>query len=143
VTSLVEPPGGSGMDRRGFLLSSLAGALIGPVAVEAQPAKAYRVGVLSTGNPRPAAIYQAFELKLREAGYVDGQNLAIEFRNAEGKTDRLPGLAAELVRLNPDVVVGHRPGDSRAQERRPHNPIVIVSVNYPAEREARRRPFRS
>ena len=131
MTSLGGPSRGPGMDRRGFLLSSLAGALIGPVVVEAQQTKTYRVGMLSTGNPRSAAIYQAFELKLREAGYVDGQNLAIEFRNAEGKTDRLPRLAAELVRLNPDVVVVATDPATRAVKNASAKiPIVLVSVNF-------------
>jgi putative tryptophan/tyrosine transport system substrate-binding protein len=91
----------------------------------------YRIGVLSTGNPRSAAIYQALEQRLHELGYIDGQNLAIEFRYAEGNTDRLPGLAAELVRLNVDViVVATDPGTRAAKEARAKIPIVIVSVNY-------------
>jgi ABC-type uncharacterized transport system substrate-binding protein len=110
-----------------FIVSGLAT----PVGVEAQAGKVYRVGILSTGNARPAAIFQAFEQRLRELGYVDGQNLAIEFRNAEGKTDRLPGLAAELVRLNVDVVVvATDPATRAVKEASAKIPIVMVSVNY-------------
>jgi putative ABC transport system substrate-binding protein len=120
------------MDRRRFLLTSLAGAMPGPPAAEAQRAeKMYRVGILSTGNPRSAAIFQALELRLREAGYIEGQNLAIEFRYAEGRTERLSALAAELVRLNVDVVVVATDAGTRAVRNASAKiPIVIVSVNY-------------
>src|SRR5690349_11499608 len=83
------------MDRRAFIGTLTGGLLATPLAVEAQPAKAARIGVLSTGNPRSADIYQALEQRLGELGYVEGQNLAIEFRNAEGRTERLPGIASE------------------------------------------------
>jgi putative tryptophan/tyrosine transport system substrate-binding protein len=119
------------VDRRRFLLTLLAGTLVAPLGVEAQQSKVYRVGMLSTGNPRSAAIYQAFELRLREAGYVEGQNLAIEFRNAEGRIDRLPSLATELIRLHADVVVvASDPGTRALKEASGNTPIVIVSVNY-------------
>jgi putative ABC transport system substrate-binding protein len=110
------------------LVLSLLGA---PFAVGAQSTKVARVGILSTGNPHSAAIYQAFEQRLRELGYVEGQNLSIEFRNAEGKTDKLPGLAAELVRLKVDVVVvATDPATRAVKEASAKIPIVMVSVNY-------------
>src|SRR5262249_5204242 len=59
------------IDRRRFLLTSLAGAIAAPLAVEAQPPKSARIAILSTGNPRSAAIYQAFEQRLRELGYIE------------------------------------------------------------------------
>src|SRR5713101_9936970 len=91
---------------------------LAPLVVEAQQiGKVYRVGVLSTANPRSAPLFQAFEQRLRELGYVERQNLAIEFRNAEGKSDRLPGLAAELVRLNVDVIVTATDPATRAAQR--------------------------
>jgi putative ABC transport system substrate-binding protein len=102
-----------------------------PLAAEAQPPRVPRIGILSTGNPRSAAIFLAFEQRLRELGYVEGQNLAIEFRNAEGRTDQLPGLAAELVRLNVDVVVvATDPATRAVKEASAKIPIVMVSVNY-------------
>jgi len=86
---------------------------------------------LSTGNPRGIAIFQAFEQRLRELGYVEGQNLVIEFRDAEGRVDRLPGFAAELVRLNVDViVVASDPATRAAKEATARIPIVMVGVNY-------------
>jgi putative tryptophan/tyrosine transport system substrate-binding protein len=112
------------------LVLVLSIALVPPVA-RAQSTRVARVGILSTGNPRSAAIFQAFEQRLRELGYAEGQNLVIEFRNAEGKTDRLPGLAAELVRLNMDVVVvATDPATRAVKEASAKTPIVMVSVNY-------------
>jgi len=86
---------------------------------------------LSTANPRSAPLFQAFEQRLRELGYVERQNLAIEFRNAEGKSDRLPGLAAELVRLNVDVIVTATDPATRAAQRATSTiPVVMVAINY-------------
>jgi ABC-type uncharacterized transport system substrate-binding protein len=119
------------MDRRRFLLSSLVGTFASPFTAEAQPSKGARIAILSTGNPRSAAIFQAFEQRLRELGYVEGQNLVIEFRNAEGRTERLPGIAADLVRLNVDlVVVATDPATRAVKEASAKVPIVMVSVNY-------------
>ena len=122
------------ISRRRFLASTGAAAALSaaPLVAGVQPAgKVWRVGFLSTANPRSAAIYQAFEQRLRELGYVEGQNLAIEFRNAAGKTERLPGLAAELVCLNTDViVVATDPATRAVKEASAKIPIVMVSVNY-------------
>jgi putative ABC transport system substrate-binding protein len=95
------------MDRRRFLLTSLAGAVAVPLAVEAQSAaKVYRIGFLSSSSSSAGiARLEAFKHGLRELGYLEGQNLAIEYRWAEGKNDRLPALAADLVRLRVDVIV--------------------------------------
>src|SRR5438128_2036912 len=90
----------------GLAVVLAVGLAFAPLAVEAQQAgKVYRIGVLSTANPRSAPLFQAFEQRLRELGYVEGNTIAIEFRNADGKVDRLPGFAAELVGLNVDVIV--------------------------------------
>ena len=95
------------MDRRRFLLTSLAGTLTAPLAAGAQQAgKSWRVGLLSPGSASAAGSrLAAFKHGLRELGYVEGQNLAIEYRWAEGNEDRLSVLAADLVRLKVDVVV--------------------------------------
>ena len=107
----------------GLAVALTVSLVLAPLAADAQQPKVYRIGVLSTGNPRSAAIYQALEQRLHELGYIEGQNLAIEFRNAEGKTDRLPGLAAELVRLNVDViVVATDPGTCAAKEASAKDP---------------------
>jgi putative tryptophan/tyrosine transport system substrate-binding protein len=96
------------MDRRRFLLTSLAGALAAPRAAEAQqPGKVYRVGILTNkaSDPAEARLWQAFRSGLRERGWIEGQNILIEFRAAEGNTARLPELAADLVRLKVDLIV--------------------------------------
>jgi putative ABC transport system substrate-binding protein len=117
--------------RRAFISGVTLGVLAVPLAAEAQPAKGARIGVLSTGNPRSADIYQALEQRLRELGYVEGQNLAIEFRNAEGRTERLPGIASELARLNLDVIlVATEHGTRALTEATARIPIVLVSVNF-------------
>lgn len=86
------------MDRRTFLGTLAGGLLATPLSAEAQQAaKVPRVGILSSSNPRSDAIYQAFEQRLRDLGHVEGQNVGIEFRNADGRFERLTGLADELV----------------------------------------------
>ena len=71
-----------------------------------QPKKVPRIGYLSAGDPASeSARSEAIRLALRELGYIEGQNIAIEYRYAEGKRDRAPELAAELVRLKVDIIV--------------------------------------
>jgi len=92
-------------------LAAIAAALVlfsAPFAVEAQqPGKVYRVDVLTikASDPAEARLWQAFRLGLRERGWIDGQNILIEFRAAEGDIARLPELAADLVRLKVDLIV--------------------------------------
>jgi putative ABC transport system substrate-binding protein len=86
----------------------MAAFLIGSVhpAEAQQPKKVFRIGYLSNTDPAtdsPRA--EGIRLALRERGYIEGKNIAIEYRYAEGKNDRLPGLASELVRLNVDIIV--------------------------------------
>jgi len=119
------------MDRRRFLLTSLVGALAAPVAAEAQATTPYRIGILATANPRTTVFYKAFEQRLRELGYVEGQNVSFEYRDAEGKLERLPRLAAELVTLKVDVIIAATdPATSAAREATRTIPILIVGVNY-------------
>src|SRR5437667_7747902 len=69
-----------------------------------QPKKVPRIGYL-TVRATPSELDETFKRELRELGYIDGQNIAIEYRSAAGKVDRLATLAEELVRLNVDVIV--------------------------------------
>ncbi|HEV8677111.1 MAG TPA: hypothetical protein VGX21_23995 [Methylomirabilota bacterium] len=86
------------MRRRAALLLALVLGLGGVPAGEAQPpATVWRIAILSVGVPRSAPTYQGLEQRLRELGYVDGRNLAIDFQTAEGRLERLPGLAADLI----------------------------------------------
>ena len=97
------------MNRRAFLCGLTLGTLSRSLAAEAQEYKAgkvARIGLLSQGSPTSGQhIREAFRQGLREVGYVDGQNIVIEYRYAEGKAERLPDLAAELLRLKVDVIV--------------------------------------
>src|ERR1700751_1265726 len=89
----------------GLTLSALLFAL--SVSAEAQQAtKAPRIGYLSATDPASdSARSEAIRLALRELGYIEGKNIATEYRYAEGKQYRLPALAAELVRLKVDIIV--------------------------------------
>jgi ABC-type uncharacterized transport system substrate-binding protein len=93
--------------RRRFLGTLAGGLLAAPLAAEAQPAgKVTRIGVLETTSPAlNAANLDAFRRGLRELGYVEGHNFTIEYRTADGRPERFPGLAAELVRLKVDVIL--------------------------------------
>jgi putative ABC transport system substrate-binding protein len=76
------------------------------VAQAQQPKKVPRIEYLASGDAaRESARSEAFRLALRERGHIEGQNIAIEYRYAEGKVDRAPQLAAELVRLKVDIIV--------------------------------------
>jgi hypothetical protein len=96
------------------LLSALSflGALLLALTLPAlaqQPGKVSRIGFLSALSPQPVSVnVEAFREGLRALGWVEGQNIAVEYRWADGKYDRLPDLAAELVRLKMDVIVTNR-----------------------------------
>jgi len=99
--------------------------LAAPFAAEAQPAgKMFRIGALGVSSP------ELLRQSLRDLGYVEGLNLAIEWRDAEGKTERFGDLAAELVRLKVDVIVASNPAATFAAKRSTAT-IPIVMVNTP------------
>jgi putative ABC transport system substrate-binding protein len=108
--------------------------LSAPLAVEAQQVgKVYRIGVLSTGGPEQESSLQAsLRERLRERGWAEGQNLAVEWRYAEGKYERLPDLAAELIRLKPDVIMARGgPGATAAKRATATIPIVMYGATDP------------
>ncbi len=109
------------------LIATLALAvLVAPLAANAQPpGKGFRVGVLHPASPG-SPFFHAFKQRLQELGYIEGQNLVLEFRGAEGKFDRLPGLAAELVRLHVDVIVASGPEATLRAARGATETIPIV-----------------
>jgi putative tryptophan/tyrosine transport system substrate-binding protein len=98
---------GSDVRRREFIALVGGAAIVAPVRVRSQQTAKSVIGFLSTGSPDtlPAPILAAFREGLAEAGYVEGQNVAIEYRFAEGRYERLPQLAAELVKLPVAVIV--------------------------------------
>jgi putative tryptophan/tyrosine transport system substrate-binding protein len=100
-----------------------------------QPAKVARIGYLSSASPVVAsAQVEAFQKGLRDLGYMEGQNILVEYRYAEGKLDRLPDLAAELVRLNVAVIVVGGGQSIRAAKNATNTiPIVMAQVVDPME----------
>ena len=100
---------------------------------EAQPTKVPRIGFLgATSRTALAARVQAFRQGLRELGYVEGKNIVLEYRWAEGRNERLPDLAAELVRLKVDVLITAGPTDNRAAKEATNTiPIVMAQDNDP------------
>src|SRR5215831_17021815 len=115
------------MDRRTFLASTGAVLLTTPLAARAQSTgKPYRVGYLSSG----ASILDPFRQGLRELGYIEGQNLTIEARLAAGRLDRLPALAAELVRTRVDLIAAVSPPAIQAAKNATTTiPIVMAFVS--------------
>jgi putative ABC transport system substrate-binding protein len=119
------------MDRRRFLVTSLAAALAAPLAGRAQQAgKVYRIGLLS---PTSQAVgIEAFREGLRTLGYVEGHNVVIAHRSADGRFDQLPDLADELVRLKVDVIVAVVTQASLAAKNATKTiPIVMLGVGDP------------
>ena len=124
------------MERRTFLTLATGGLLAAPLAVEAQPAgKVYRIGYLSNSPPNTLEIsrlHEAFRQGLRERGWVEGRNAVIEWRFAEGRMERFPDLAADLVRLKVDLIVTTGgPAARAAKQATTTIPIVAVAVSDP------------
>jgi putative ABC transport system substrate-binding protein len=97
-----------------------------------QPKKVTRIGYLSSTNPaRESARSEAIRLALRELGYIEGQNIALEYRYSEGKRDRYPELTAELVRLKVDIIVaaGGEPMVRAAKNATKTIPIVMMGLS--------------
>src|SRR6266576_5801754 len=124
--------------RRKLLVALSAGALAAPLACFAQQqrSKVARIGVLestsSSANQRVALI-----AGLRELGYVEGKNMIIEDRWAEGQYERLPVLAAELVQMKVDVIIaGGSPAVQAAQQATTTIPIVMVRIGDPVSAQS-------
>jgi putative ABC transport system substrate-binding protein len=114
------------MDRRRFLLTSMAGALAAPLAAEAQPATITRVGVLLLGTPDTDA-FPAIRRGLGALGYLEGRNIVFELRYAEGRPERLPDLASDLVRSKPHLIIAAG-GDVAPFAKRATAIIPIVMI---------------
>ena len=119
------------------LIVTLAfGVLAAPLAIEAQPpAKVHRIGWLGVGSPPVAGhLVEAFRQGLREVGYVEGKDIVIEYRWAEGRFERLPELAADLVRLKVDVVFAvNMPAVLAARDATKTIPLVTAAAVDPVE----------
>src|ERR1700750_408908 len=113
------------MKRREFI-ALVGGGAAWPVAARAQQPKVPTIGALVIGNISPEEFWREFRQGLRDLGYIEGQNIRFEFRSAEGQIDRLPELAAELVRLKVDVIVTwFTPTAVAAKEAKRDIPIVM------------------
>ncbi len=109
------------------------GLLVAPLAGDAQQAgNVVRIGFLASTAARSAPFYEAFFQALRELGYIEGKNLTVDFRTAEGKTERLAEFAADLVRLKVDLIVAPGPEAvlRAARAATMTIPIVVVAVDF-------------
>jgi ABC-type uncharacterized transport system substrate-binding protein len=121
---------------RGCLVTLTLSMLVTSLAAEAQQlTKVHRIGWLGAGSPLSSRAYvEAFQQSLRDLGYIEGQSIALEYRFAEGKLERLPELAAELVHLTMDVLVtSGSPATQAAQRATSTIPIVGVALADPLE----------
>src|SRR5258706_2527571 len=124
-----EAVGDGHMRRRDFITGIGIAATGWPFTAHGQqPGKMPRIGFLGSGTAAGSAkSVDALRASLRDLGHVEGRNIVIEFRWAEGKYDRLSGLVAELIRLNVDVIVTHgTPGTRIAKQATTTIPIVIA-----------------
>ena len=118
------------MNRRAFITLLGGTALAWPLAARAQQSRVARIGALYIGLADAESFKKELREGLRELGYMEGQNIAFEFRCAEGKLDRLPELAAELVQLKVDVIVAlYVPSALAAKQATREIPIVIVAAD--------------
>jgi putative tryptophan/tyrosine transport system substrate-binding protein len=115
-----------------FVILALSVLAAPVVAAAQQPTKVHRIGRLSPGLPpsQPSPSMEAFRQGLRDLGYVEGQNLIIEWRWAEGREERLPDLAAELVRLQVEVIVVGGVTAIRAVQHATSTIPIVMAANY-------------
>jgi putative ABC transport system substrate-binding protein len=121
------------MKRREFIWALGGAAVARPLAARAQQPKVWRIGVLETiSQSMNAANFEAFRRGLRELGYIEGQNLIIDYRSADGRAERFPGLAADFVRLQVDVIVTRgTPAGLAAKNATTTIPIVMAAMSDP------------
>jgi len=124
------------VNRRGALCALLALAAAQRASYAQQQGKVWRVGNLDAGSQPsasgPSGVWNAFVLQMQDLGYFEGKNLAIESRYSDGHDERLPALAAELVRAKPDVIVTHNLLTTRAAQRATSTiPIVFAAMTDP------------
>jgi len=121
------------LKRRAFISYALCGAAFGPDCVRAQTTRTHRVGFLGNSTPAlEANLIEPFREGLRELGYVEGRNVLIDFRWAEGKYERFPSLIEELIAAKVDVLVtAGTPATLALKKATTTVPIVMVAVGDP------------
>jgi putative tryptophan/tyrosine transport system substrate-binding protein len=123
-----QPSYRPGMDRRRFLLTSVAGVVAAPLAAGAQAGKVYRIGILGN-NPLPPALRDSFQEGLGQLGYTEGQRLLFVDRHADSAPARLPAATTALVQDRPDVILARGPAAVAAAARATTTiPIVAVDL---------------
>src|SRR5215468_9584581 len=119
--------------RREFITLLSGAAMVWPVGARAQQFKLARIGALFIGLADAQSFKKEFQDGMRELGYVEGQNIAYEFRSAEGRLDQLPELAAELVRLKVDVIVALYTPCALAAKKATREIPVVIAAGEPLE----------
>jgi putative ABC transport system substrate-binding protein len=120
--------------RRRHFFSVVGAAAIRPAAGSAQQRKVPTIGVLVVGAPGSEEFWRLFREDMRELGYIEGQSIRYEFRSDQGQANRLPELAAELVRLNVDLIVTwYTPPAQAAKRATLEIPIVMALAGNPVE----------
>src|ERR1051325_7715496 len=120
------------MNKR-FLISIFAVVIFASAhpAETQQPKKVPRIGYLTTGSPSSASV-RAFQQGLRDLGYIESQNITIEYRSSEGMAERLPNLVAELVQLKVDILIVSGSLTTQAAKNATQTiPIVMTTVTDP------------
>jgi putative ABC transport system substrate-binding protein len=119
------------VSRRELVVGVTLALLTAPLASRAQPGKVPRIGLLESGSlPGRASLWEVFRQGMRERGYVEGRTVTFEARGADGKAERLRELAAELTRLNVDVIVTSGAAAAEAAKHATATiPIVMASGN--------------
>jgi putative ABC transport system substrate-binding protein len=115
-------------------MTFVSALLAAPPAAEAQQAKVARIGYLTTGpleSPEQRSVFDAFREGMRELGYVEGRNIVIVVREADGRIERFPALARELVGLKVDVIVATNSLTRRAVRRATTIPTVVPIMGDP------------
>ena len=119
------------MRRRNFIIFA-SGAVLWPIAARAQQKKTHRIGILS--QDLQPALLETFRDELNKRGYVEGSDISIELRNAEGHNERLPALADELLKLKVDVIVAvNTPAVQAAKKSTNTVPVVMMRVADPVK----------